>query len=389
VHLVNKWSTMRRPNFIGYNIVDPTNDGSYKDVTLCEEGEVYNESSDTCSKPLTTHCEIPADIGDTCLTCPEETIYINTKDGSCTNNCPVETYARDDINECRDCHITCYTCTGPFYNNCTSCTGPLCLVAELHICIDACEDYNLTMDPNDHNKCIEFVADAQLINYDEGIPIDIENLENLWASITYNSISSKTRIRWEFDANATRIINNDMDMEFPFDSPFDGDITSLDTSVDKRFFELAKKYVVNLIIIADNGNGLPGKSISITVPFVLTMNSYPFNGNFRISPTIGLFNTTTFLFVCENYDDDTTKNLALLKYFNEDSPFMNPDKPYTIPKIKVIDDKKKGSGNQNEEILVIDDENNLDVIPDKFKNEIIDRELNPSNYVSHSILRPY
>ena len=317
VHLVNKWSTMRRPNFIGYNIVDPTNDGSYKDVTLCEEGEVYNESSDTCSKPLTTHCEIPADIGDTCLTCPEETIYINTKDGSCTNNCPVETYARDDINECRDCHITCYTCTGPFYNNCTSCTGPLCLVSELHICIDACEDYNLTMDPNDHNKCIEFVADAQLINYDEGIPIDIENLENLWASITYNSISSKTRIRWEFDANATRIINNDMDMEFPFDSPFDGDITSLDTSVDKRFFELAKKYVVNLIIIADNGNGLPGKSISITVPFVLTMNSYPFNGNFRISPTIGLFNTTTFLFVCENYDDDTTKNLVYSFYYKE------------------------------------------------------------------------
>ena len=182
VHLVNKWNTMRRPNFIGYNIVDPTNDGSYKDQTLCEEGEVYNESSDTCTKPLTTHCEIPADIGDSCLTCPEETIYINPKDGSCVNNCPVdpvETYARDDINECRDCHITCYTCFGPFYNNCTSCTGRLCLVPELHICIEACEDYGLTMDPKDPNMCIEFVADAQLLNVIEGVPIDVENFENL------------------------------------------------------------------------------------------------------------------------------------------------------------------------------------------------------------------
>ena len=315
VHLVNKWNTMRRSNFIGYNIVDPVNDGSYKDLTLCEEGEVYNESSDTCSKPLTTHCEIPADIGDTCLTCPEETIYINIKDGSCTNKCPVEYYARDDINECRECHITCYTCTGPFYNNCTSCTGPLCLVEELHICIEACEDYNLTIDPNDHNKCIEFVASAELLNYDEGIPIDKQNFEELIASITTNSI--KQRVLWEFDENATRIVNNDPDMVFPKDPLFDGDRTSLTTSVNKDFVELAKKYVVNLIIIADNGNGIEGKSINITVPFVLTINSYPFNGDFRISPVVGLYNTTTFLIVCENYDDDTTKDLLYIFYYKE------------------------------------------------------------------------
>ena len=71
-------------------------------------------------------------------------------------------------------------------------------------------------------------------------------------------------------------------MVFPFDSPFNGDITSLDTTVDKTFFEFGKKYVVNLVIIVDNGNGIEGKSVSVTIPFVLTMNSYPFNGNFRI-----------------------------------------------------------------------------------------------------------
>ena len=315
VHLVNKWRTMRRTNFIGYNIVDPTNEGNYKERTLCDEGEVYSESSDTCSKPLTTHCDIPGDIGDTCVTCPEETIYINIVDGSCTNNCPIGYYPRDDINQCRACHYTCYTCIGPFYNNCTSCTGNLSLVSDLHICVEACEDYGLTMDPQDHNKCIPFEAGAELVNYEEDIPIDIENFENLEAMVTYFT-SIGVRTIWEFDANATRYINDDFDMVFPFESPFNGNVSLIDTTVDKTFFELRKKYVVNLVIIADNIN-VPGKSINITVPFVLTMNSYPFNGDFRIAPQTGVYNTTTFLIKCENYDDDTTKDLLYIFYYKE------------------------------------------------------------------------
>ena len=204
---------MTRSNFIGYNIVDPTNAGNYKDLTLCEEGEVYNESSDTCSKPLTTHCEIPSTAGDDCATCPEETIYINPKDGSCTNICPVGMYPRDDINQCRECHYTCYTCFGPFYNNCLSCTGVLSLVPDLHVCINYCEDYNLTMDPSDHNMCIPFSAGAELTYYDEIVPIDIENFVELEARITHiNSINNRTI--WEFDYNKTREINNDYDMIF-------------------------------------------------------------------------------------------------------------------------------------------------------------------------------
>ena len=314
VHLVNKWKTTRRTNFIGYNIVDPTNKGNYRGLTLCEEGEVYNESSDTCSKPITTHCEYPGDIGDTCITCPEETIYINIVDGSCTNTCPIGYYPRDDINQCRACHYTCYTCTGPFYNNCTSCTGLLSLVPDLHICIEACEDYGLTMDPDDHNMCIPFDADAELFNYFEGIPIDIESFEELIAEVTYFT-SINYRVIWEFDPNATREVNNLTNMTFD-DTPFNGDITNLETSVDNTFFKLATKYVVNLIIISENIN-VPGKTINITVPFVLTMNSYPFNGKFTIAPEVGLYNTTTFLIVCKNYDDDTTKNLLYIFYARE------------------------------------------------------------------------
>ena len=322
VHLVNKWTTMRRNSFIGYNIVDPTNEGNYRELTLCDEGEVYSESSDTCSKPLTTHCDIPGDIGDTCVTCPEDTKYINIVDGSCVNNCPDQYYARDDINQCRACHYTCYTCTGPFYNNCTSCAGDLSLVSNLHICVDACEDFNLTRSPYDHNLCTVFEAGAELVNYFEDIPIDIENFENLEAEVTYYT-SIDYRTKWEFDANATRYINNDLDMEFPFESPFNGDTSLLDTTVDKTFFEFGKKYVVNLVIIADN-KVVPGKSINITVPFVLTMNSYPFNGEFRIAPQTGVYNTTTFLIVCDNYEDDTTKDLLYIFYYKEKGTKGNP-----------------------------------------------------------------
>ena len=315
VYLVNKWTTLRRSNFIGYNIVDPTNAGNYKDLTLCEEGEVYNESSDTCSKPLTTHCEIPSTAGDDCATCPEETIYINPKDGSCTNICPVGMYPRDDINQCRECHYTCYTCFGPFYNNCLSCTGVLSLVPDLHVCINYCEDYNLTMDPSDHNMCIPFSAGAELTYYDEIVPIDIENFVELEARITHiNSINNRTI--WEFDYNKTREINNDYDMIFDPESPFNGNINDICTSVNYDFFQLAKKYAFNLKICADNIYN-PEKTICITVPFILTMNSYPFNGEFRIAPETGLYNTTTFLIVCDNYDDDTTKELSYIFYYKE------------------------------------------------------------------------
>ena len=83
---------------------------------------------------------------------------------------------------------------------------------------------------------------------------------------------------------------------------------------------------------------------------------------------------------CEEGENDVGKKIELIKYFNEDSPFMNPDKPYTPPKIKIKDEKKKDKKNQAEEIYIIDEDNNLDVIPDKFKNEIIDKDLNPEKY---------
>ena len=82
--------------------------------------------------------------------------------------------------------------------------------------------------------------------------------------------------------------------------------------------------------------------------------------------------------LCEGVDD-VKKNLDLIKYFDEESPFMNPDKPYNPPKIKIKDDKRKDTRN-GDDLYIIDEDNNLDVIPDKYKNEIIDKEINPENY---------
>ena len=83
--------------------------------------------------------------------------------------------------------------------------------------------------------------------------------------------------------------------------------------------------------------------------------------------------------VCEEGEDEVKKHLDLIKYFNEESPFMNPDKQYTPPKMKIKDEKRKEE-KKGDDLYIIDEDNNLDIIPDKYKNEIIDKEINPENY---------
>jgi hypothetical protein len=229
----------RKNSFIGYNWVDPDNSGLYSELTLCEEGLVYIESKDDCIKPASTHCSLPGDALDNCMTCAENEIYIHPVDGSCLSECPDGYYARDDIYECRICDITCYTCTGPLYNECTSCNDILNYVPDLHICILICQDYGLTPSPVRPNLCVVFDADAELVNVQEGVPIDVFTFDHLVAEVTkYTSKNYVTK--WVFDPEKTRKENNDTKMEFPSETPFNGDITNLDTSVDKNFFELGK-----------------------------------------------------------------------------------------------------------------------------------------------------
>ena len=302
----------RRNDFIGYNWVDPENSGLYSELVLCEEGQVYIESTDSCIQPAATHCSLPGDSLDNCITCDESNIYIHPVDGTCLSECPDGYYPRDDLNECRICDITCYTCTGPFYNECTSCDDVLNLVPDLHICILICQNYGLTQSPVRPNLCVIFDADAELVNVQEGVPIDVYTFDHLVAEVTkYTSKDYVTK--WVFDPQKTRKENNNSTMVFPSESPFNGDITQLDTSIDKTFFELGLKYAVNLEIISENERE-PEKTVVIVVPFVLTMNSYPINGTLDIVPEIGFYNTTTFIMTASNWVDDTTEELEYKFY---------------------------------------------------------------------------
>ena len=302
----------RRNSFIGYNWVDPDNSGLYSELVLCEEGLVYIESKDTCIKPAATHCSLPADSLDNCMTCSENEIYINPVDGTCVSECPIGYYPRDDLNECRICDITCYTCTGPLYNECTSCSDVLNFVSDLNICILICQNYGLTQSPVHPNLCVIFDADAELVNVQEDVPIDVYTFDHLVAEITkYTSKNYVTK--WKFDPQRTRKENKNISMIFPSETPFNGDITKLDTSVDKNFFELGLKYAVNLEIISENERE-PEKTVIITVPFLLTMNSYPVNGTLDIIPEIGFYNTTTFVITSSNWVDDTTEQLQYKFY---------------------------------------------------------------------------
>ena len=79
-------------------------------------------------------------------------------------------------------------------------------------------------------------------------------------------------------------------------------------------------------------------------------------------------------------------DLVLIKYFDEESPFMNPGKPYIPPKPKVKEnenDKEDKEKEENEKTNVeanAEEEINLDIIDNKYKKEIFDDKLNPDNY---------
>jgi WD40 repeat protein len=81
---------------------------------------------------------------------------------------------------------------------------------------------------------------------------------------------------------------------------------------------------------------------------------------------------------CELKEVNTS--LCLLKYFDEESPFMNPNKPYSPPKVKIKENNEEGKEKNPDEKNVVDEETNLDIIESKYKKEIIDPKLSPEIY---------
>ena len=314
-YTLNYTLTRNNENYIGYNLVDPTNAGYYKNLVLCDEGWVYNSLYGYCEQPSFTKCLYPGDTKDTCIMCKNTEIFLHPVDGLCKTECPTGYYARPDMNQCRPCNETCYKCDWMFGTNCTECIGDRYLYLDEKMCVLKCEEYNLTASNITNNLCTGFDADAIIINYDLEKPIDINTFEKLVGKVI-NYTSRDYTVEWSFEPQMTRDANPNLTMGFTDDmSPFIGDLTKEEeVKVDKNFFELARKYVVTLTVIAHNILYYDS-IVYVPIHFTLIMNSYPVNGTLTIFPKTGLYRTTYFVIKCEGWEDDTSDTSKLQYQF--------------------------------------------------------------------------
>ena len=303
------------PDYIGYNIIDPNNDGKTALLDLCPVDEVYLEDDLRCnSQPAqpTDSCAQFADPSYNCLICRENKKYLYAVDGSCLDECPPTYFGNDKILQCRECDVTCYRCTDRFYNNCTECTGSLYFNYKDNTCIENCETVGLTKSNTRPNICVVFDAEASLVNVDTVTPIDVNTFDHIQATVIGATATGYTTY-WRFNVSETNRINNELGYtdDLPDDaSPFTGDLTLLDTTLDHTFFQVGHKYVFELDIIKEND----GSYVTVTVSWVLTMNQAPTNGYVKVIPTIGLLETTVFVITCYDFMDENT-NSELLEYF--------------------------------------------------------------------------
>ena len=304
--------------FIGYNIVDPNNYGYYEDLLICSPGYIYNSENSVCLEVSLTKCRYPGDVSDNCISCPDENKYIYPPNGNCVADCGVRFYPRDDMNQCRDCHYTCYTCWSYAINNCLSCIDDRYYIESLHICVLYCQDYGYVASKYEPNMCVDFDVVVRLVNYQEGVPIDINTFDYLIAEIV--DINTKTYYtKWIFNATKTRNANpgkvlNFEDDEVPFEPNTIENLEKLNVSLNHSFFELRTFYIFTLEVTSYNLLNNTKKAIRY-FDFNLTMNSYPVDGGLEIIPTIGLHNTTIFLMRCQNWTDDTIVNETDLTYY--------------------------------------------------------------------------
>ena len=103
--------------------------------------------------PLITKCLFPGNVNDDCILCPDANKWLNPKDGLCIAACPVKFFEHPLMNQCRDCDVTCNTCSGILPNNCLSCIGNLFLNTFKNTCVTNCVAEGLTKSINFKNQC--------------------------------------------------------------------------------------------------------------------------------------------------------------------------------------------------------------------------------------------
>jgi len=329
----------KSPDYLGYNIVrfEGDEDTFYlENELICPYGHVWVEDN---TKPTNCRCadgfeeeynkcipkgaevdalcEIYSNKEKQCFQCKDNNQYLNKWvdefGEECYTDCPPTLYEDPLINQCRRCHETCYECTNEFYNNCTSCTGTLYFNFKENTCIPNCQTAELTRSLTKPNICVIFDADAILKNVNVSIPIDVNTFDNIEAEIILPT-SPEYETLWLFDAELTNKINRELGFtdDIPLDSePFIGDKTKLDTPLNHSFFKTQHKYAFGMKIYAEN----KGLEVAVYVWWNLTMNSPPFGGKVTVMPYLGLYNTTTFIMRCVDYNDENTPQEELEYYF--------------------------------------------------------------------------
>ena len=332
----------RSPDYLGYNIIFPEgNENTFylENVEACPYGKVYDPSiPDICrcadgfestsdnkcipiGEELDALCEVYSNKEKQCFQCKENNQFLNKWvdefDEECYSDCPPTLYEDPLVNQCRRCHVTCYECTNEFYNNCTSCTGSLYFNFKENTCIPNCQTAGLTRSLTKPNICVIFDAGAELVNVSPLIPIDVNTFENIEAKIIQPT-SSEYETLWLFDVNETNKINRELGFndDIPLNSePFIGDKTKLNTPLNASFFHTEHKYVFGIKIFAEN----KGIEVPVFVWWTLTMNSPPYGGKVTVMPYLGLYNTTTFIIRCVDFQDENTpsENLEYDFYYIE------------------------------------------------------------------------
>ena len=95
--------------------------------------------------------------------------------------------------------------------------------------------------------------------------------------------------------------------------------------------------------------------------------------------------TINYMDIYEGILPEIRYDVPLRKYFDENSPFSNPNKKYEIPRKKKNNKKHKNQyydfdEHKEEEEEEIDEELNLDIVPSIYKNEIIDTQIDSDLY---------
>ncbi|EAY19484.1 hypothetical protein TVAG_136150 [Trichomonas vaginalis G3] len=106
-------------------------------VRSCNLGFFANHITKIC-EPCDEKC---TECNESATKCSKCTDGYYLKDTECVSSCGSNYYLNETIRRCEFCQSSCYECSGPYSNQCLSCTGEYNSRQDLHQCLNNCGDY--------------------------------------------------------------------------------------------------------------------------------------------------------------------------------------------------------------------------------------------------------